>query len=555
MLRNTRSRGFKHSRSYYKKMGIPSYLRHIVTKHREILKKLSSVTMDVDYLYLDCNSDIYDALRDMDAKEKMSDIEFEKRLIQATFKRIDGHIKSLNPKKLVYVAFDAVAPLAKLDQQRIRRVKTAFEKRMLQDLGVESDIASWSSANITPGTRFMNNLTNEADNYFTKSRYKNIDKVIVSGVNEDGEGEHKLFEWIRYHGKQNNDVHVVKGLDADLIMLSLNHLRYAKNLYLTRETPHFIRSIDKSLEPNETYLLDIPEMAKALTIELNQGADIVDESQKQRMYDYIFMCFLLGNDFMPHFPALNIRTDGMDRIMSAYKQMLTRTRGNLTSETGIVWRNVRVMIMILAEQERAFFMKEHSTRDKQAKYAAYGRDGEDSRVTSFTNLPMLDRRLETYINPEEKGWEGRYYKALFGIDMTEERKRELCVNYLEGLEWTFKYYSTGCKDWRWRYRFDYPPLLSDLAKYVPHFDTELITPGENNYPVSRLVQLSYVLPPSELNLLPKVLHEQLQISNPEWYTPPTDFMWAYCKYFWECHPHMPIIDVNKLETIVDAVPV
>ena len=130
-------------------MGIPSYLRHVVTKHREILKKLSSVTMDVDCLYLDCNSDIYDALRDMDAKVKMSDIEFEKRLIQATFKRIDGHIKSLNPKKLVYVAFDAVAPLAKLDQQRIRRVKTAFEKRMMQDLGVDSEIASWSSANIT----------------------------------------------------------------------------------------------------------------------------------------------------------------------------------------------------------------------------------------------------------------------------------------------------------------------------------------------------------------------------------------------------------------------
>lgn len=536
-------------------MGIPSYLRHVVTKHREILKKLSSVTMDVDCLYLDCNSDIYDALRDMDTKVKLSDIEFERRLIQATFKRIDSHIKALNPKKLVYVAFDAVAPLAKLDQQRIRRVKTAFEKKMLQDLGVESESAAWSSANITPGTRFMNNLTNEAVNYFTKSRFRNIGKVVVSGVNEDGEGEHKLFEWIRYHGKQGDHVHVVKGLDADLIMLSLNHLRYAKNLYLTRETPHFIRSIDKSLEPNETYLLDIPEMAKALTIELNQGADIVDESQKQRMYDYIFMCFLLGNDFMPHFPALNIRTDGMDRIMSAYKQTLSRTRGNLTGERGIVWRNVRVMIMILAEQERDYFIKEHSIRDKQAKYATYGRDGEDSRVTSFTNLPMIDRRIETYINPEEKGWEGRYYKALFGIIMTEDRKRELCVNYLEGLEWTFKYYSSGCADWRWRYKYDYPPLLSDLAKYVPHFDTELITPVENNYPVSRLVQLSYVLPPTELNLLPKNLHEQLQINNPEWYEPVNGFTWAYCKYFWECHPHMSVIDIEELESIVDEVPI
>ena len=67
----------------------------------------------------------------------------------------------------------------------------------------------------------------------------------------------------------------------------------------------------------------MPEMAKAITNDLNDGNDIKNESQRQRMYDYIFICFLLGNDFLPHFPALNIRTDGISRITSAYKQTIS----------------------------------------------------------------------------------------------------------------------------------------------------------------------------------------------------------------------------------------
>ena len=43
-----------------------------------------------------------------------------------------------------------------------------------------------------------------------------------------------------------------------------------------------------------------------------------------------------------------------------------------------------------------------------------------------------------------------------------------------------------------------PPLLCDLINYVPYFDVELVE-KKTAGPVSPLVQLSYVLPPSALN--------------------------------------------------------
>ena len=60
-----------------------------------------------------------------------------------------------------------------------------------------------------------------------------------------GEGEHKIYEYIRTNSEYHKDsTTVIYGLDADLIMLTLNHLKYCNNMFLFRETPHFISHID-----------------------------------------------------------------------------------------------------------------------------------------------------------------------------------------------------------------------------------------------------------------------------------------------------------------------
>jgi 5'-3' exonuclease len=177
-------------------------------------------------------------------------------------------------------------------------------------------------------------------------------------------------------------------------------------------------------------------------------------------------------------------------------------------------------------------------------------------------IPMHERAVERYIDPFRENWEYRYYDALLGVDIyakergrggggVVDRLQMICVNYIEGLEWTMRYYSTGCVDWRWTYKYPYAPLLVDLMRYIPHLDTALFpggTPVKN--PVRDLVQLCYVLPMSGHGLLPPMLAEKLKRSYSHYYCDKLDFKWSYCKYFWEAHTELPHIRIEELERVV-----
>jgi 5'-3' exonuclease len=187
-------------------------------------------------------------------------------------------------------------------------------------------------------------------------------------------------------------------------------------------------------------------------------------------------------------------------------------------------------------------------RNKREKYSSLSSSKEDKNHY-FENIPSYERSLETYIAPCQPGWENRYYKTLLYIDRQSERTKQVCIQYIEGLEWTMKYYSIGCPNWRWHYQYNYPPLLCDLVKFIPSFETELV-PIIPMKPVSNLVQLCYVLPRESLHLLPSNLSNLLLKEHTEWYKNDCEFVWAFCKYFWESHTLLPYIDLEELEQIV-----
>ena len=647
-------------------MGIPSYFSNIVKQYKHVIKKLAGLPQ-IHNLYMDTNGLIYDAVRVVGSNHGMSDDEYESKIIQCVCAKIDEYLLLFRPTNKVLIAFDGVAPVAKLNQQRERRYKSWFtgvvektiaRKNVLLDplyaggsSGDNVDSKAWNTSSITPGTRFMTKLNSRMQDYCAeKGREIGSSVVYVySGSNVPGEGEHKIFEYIRENGLYHRDTTtLIYGLDADLIMLCLNHLHISQNIYLYRDTPEFIQSLDSTLSSSDQYYLDIPAFACSLeavmhetttpllannnsaytsdstTVAAKVAIDATSSSASRitpdviaAIDDYIVMAFMLGNDFMPHFPSLNLRTNGMTVLLQTYANMFRVSKEYLvmrdirTGQPKIVWKTMRAFIGLLAETEHNRFMNEHKLRDRQSKQR-FGGGGDgggggggkgglghkqattdtvvapaavvvDIRdltkiacnrvvqlvgnverchsMNDFMLIPMQERAVEKYIDPFRENWEYRYYDALFEIDIyaksggngTISRLQSICVNYIEGLEWTMRYYSTGCVDWRWTYKYPYAPLLVDLMRFMPHLDTALFPNTVEKNPVRDLVQLCYVLPMASHGLLPPAVAEKLKRSYSNYYCDKLDFKWSYCKYFWEAHTELPHIRISELERVVAGV--
>jgi 5'-3' exonuclease len=541
-------------------MGIPSYFSYIVKNHPEIIQKYYNSSFIVSNFYLDCNSIIYDSYAKLDPSTLSENAGIQ--IINSVISKIEEYIQLIQPKQRIIIAFDGVAPLAKLKQQRERRFKSWFQSNTIDNLslGIHSNSNQshiWDKTAITPGTIFMKEL-----NYRIRTHFATNFQIIVSGSDEVGEGEHKIFQYIRDHPEEHTEKFntFIYGLDSDLIMLSINHLHCSPNIYLFRETPHFIQSISSDLEPNENYILDIPELSKNISYYMtNENSNM----NINRTHDYILLCFLLGNDFLPHFPAINIRNGGIDKLLLAYKNTIGECNELLTNGKIIYWKNFKKLIFYLFNLENQYLIDEHGTRNKMEngqKYLLQIIENEneteekriEAKIKQFNSMPIYNRKFEKYINPFKPGWENRYYKSLFTNSyLPIYNKREIAINYIEGIEWTFKYYTTGEIDWTWKYKYNYPPLLQDLFKFMPNYQTTFIN-NINQCNMPEIIQLCYVLPKQSLHLLPPKLSQVLLSEFPDWYIDTTInyFMWAYCRYFWESHLITPELNIDKFIHII-----
>jgi 5'-3' exoribonuclease 2 len=168
-------------------------------------------------------------------------------------------------------------------------------------------------------------------------------------------------------------------------------------------------------------------------------------------------------------------------------------------------------------------------------------------------IPMCNRELEEYIDVNKKDWEHRYYNTLLNCEPSNYNIKKISMNYLEGLEWTFNYYSGNAIDWNWKYNYHYPPLLKDLNKYVPHWNYDVLPIKTPQNDINEYIQLAYVLPKEKLHYLPSKYHYILLKELGNFYADDYNLTWSYCKYMWESHPNLPHLNVDTIKQLFKLV--
>ena len=514
---------------------------------------------EFDNFYLDMNGIIHNCSHGNTGGQKQAS---EEHMWLDVFKYVSGLVYRINPKKLVYLAVDGVAPRAKMNQQRSRRFRAAHDARESREKNEKMNGESkkdekpaFDSNCITPGTAFMERLVHHLEFFVQKKLaedplWRDL-QVVISGPDVPGEGEHKIMDYIRsvksQPGYNPNTQHCLYGLDADLIMLSLaSHEPY---FALLREEIDFSFSRTKSKEsrsmikPDKFQLLHVGLLREYLRIDFfgdqylddvrAGNANIVGpESEPERVIDdFIFFCFLVGNDFLPHLPFSEIGEGGLNKLFGCYKQMVTGT----SPRPFLVHSDGRVNFHVLFQ-----FLQNYVVLEREMVAEMIENDNWKIGKTRICNAAIGDpmAAIELYTNPEslassDEEWKQQqtniakkdirrfgkpqnvdeaidnYNQIKLGI-VNDDEKAKHVYSYLEGLQWVFYYYFKGPQSWDWYFPYHYSPFASEVVEVLATRYNEgknLEINFTNGKPFLPFQQLMAVLPPaSGRNFLPATLY-------------------------------------------------
>lgn len=464
-------------------MGIPYYFYNITKAHKHLVTESHK---PCERLFLDFNGIVHVSAAKVreEAKSTTTQSELEQSILSETLKYADHVIAHCRPKRLLYVGIDGVAPLAKINQQRRRRHMAFFEPGFEPVEKKTDQVVRWDTNAISPGTEFMRKLSLALRSHFeTERRFQ----VHISDAEEHGEGEHKIFRHIAETPHPGLDV--VYGLDADLIMLGL--LSPQSNVVLMREPQHFRREAQTA--SNFLYF-DVREFRRALR---KRYANTID------VESYVFLCFFLGNDFLPSLSFLNIRKQGIELLVETFVRV--KHDETLLTVVDNVWRvNYGLMARIMQA-----LGDEETERFRQVHEEYFGAD--------LRKLRTPQARVENYglwcRNPKQAptvdyNWRHSYYVTLFGmLPVGDNLISEACEAYLTGVSWITEYYYNRRNPFEWFYPYHYSPTIVDVNNVLEREDrSDRPYPHVKKPTVDRItpeMQLMMIMPVQSHALLPE----------------------------------------------------
>ncbi len=442
----------------------------------------------------------------------------EREVFEIVCRKVEELARIVNPSQEIIISLDGVAGVSKQCQQRQRRFRAGSE--------IKPD--KFDSNKITTGSKFMNDFSKHMHFYIQRGikqdNWWNTRRIIFSNHLAVGEGEHKC---IRYMANNPNQIYCVYSPDADLIMLTLGIMQ-TQNIYILRE--NIYDTVDCKY-----FIVDVQKFKQLLLEKTRWTSFDHDYNQQFACWDFIFVTFMLGNDFLPHSPSLEIPNNGLELLIEtcsrvSYKCGHITYRGN-DGKVAINMPAFKELLKIVSAQEKKLL------EDKSRQRITYP----DNFLQSFIND---DGELDF-----EK-YRHAYHVKKFGDKVD---KKDVCTEYFRGMQFVIRYYMTGIPDWHWSYKFHYSPFVTDLLENFDSLTENAIF--SLNSPLTPFEQLLSVLPPQSCAILPDALQKLTFSDSPiaDFYPEKVELDFEGKRQEYEAGVLVSFVDISRLKDAYNSV--
>ena len=462
-------------------MGIESFFGGYIKKNfrgcvtKTLPQKVSSLFVDCNGIFHSCAQKVYGYGEYEGVGMPTQD---SKTLIKEIEKKIEEILKVTAPEHNFILAPDGVAVSAKMNQQKGRRYISAATRT-----------STFDSNQFTPGTELMIKLDERLKAWLEFNKRILPKRVIYSSHLDPGEGEHKIFDFVR-QGKtlEGDGAHILYGLDSDLIILSL--LSPLRNIFLMRE--------------DYTSLVDIDRLRTLIQDSLAfEGSD-----RDTLIKDFSVLVMFAGNDFLPKLPSFT----RIDNYLEIFTRLYKSTKRHLVTDSDdIDFETLYKILTKFKDVENRLYVKIINEDIQRYPYPelikSVTMEGTFDEA-EFTNLwyckqfcPFTGELASMYDN-------NQYYD--------EGEIGTMCIEFLKTMQWVYKYYTNGFKSVSNThfYPYIYAPMgkslhsllsrvFSDKRKLRGRLSKLKDVGPSKNQEITAAHQLLLVLPRRSIKLIPR----------------------------------------------------
>lgn len=122
---------------------------------------------------------------------------------------------------------------------------------------------------------------------------------------------------------------------------------------------------DKALAQKPFIWLHVSILREYLEAEMYVPQQPFRFDLERALDDWVFMCFFVGNDFLPHLPSLDIREDGIDTLIAIWRDNIPLMGGYVTKDGHVDLERAQFILDGLAKQEDAIFRRRRQTEERR----------------------------------------------------------------------------------------------------------------------------------------------------------------------------------------------